>query len=323
MIKRSLVLGGLVAGAFLLPNLANAGVVTGACVNCHTMHNSQNGTNMNGTATGNDQLLIAAGCVGCHASADENTATGKPVTGTLAPQVDNVIAGTAGFVLNGGYFEKTAGVSAQQHNVATLAAAADAVFGTNTTPGGGARTAQLICQDCHTQAGHHVAAANSYQMLTGANASNDAAQAGDYGATAKAATTTAGTRSEILYRSVDMNLFCAGCHGTFHTAANQNGSVVGSNWVRHPTDIAVTNSTLFPSIVTMLNTADTDAVVVGSAAAAPAAGDAGVVMCLSCHVPHGGPYNDLLSFDYTAELAGGTTVSTGCEKCHSYGGNGM
>lgn len=324
MIKRSLVLGGLVAGAFLLPSLANAGVVTGSCVNCHTMHNSQNGVNMNGTTTANPQLLKSTGCTGCHASTDENTASGLPAAGTLAPQVDNVLAGTAAsFVLNGGFFTKEANISTQMHNVVGVANIADANL---TVAPGGAMNTQITCENCHTNSGHHMTVAGTYRMLTGANTTVSAQT--DYGAQA-VATALVGTRSENQYDATAMNAFCASCHGGFHQSATpesaagtQRGAVAGT-WLRHPTDIVVTNSGTYPSIVTTTVGGSSDAVLLGSNDGTPAIADAGVVMCLSCHVPHGGPYADLLSFNYAAENAGDTTAQTGCEKCHSYAGSGM
>ena len=39
--KKNVIIGSLVAGAFLLPAIASAGVVDGRCDNCHTMHASQ------------------------------------------------------------------------------------------------------------------------------------------------------------------------------------------------------------------------------------------------------------------------------------------
>lgn len=324
MFKRNLVvIGGLVAGAFLLPSLAVAGgSVSGSCVNCHTMHNSQNGVARFTNVAGN--LLGGTGCAGCHAKSGlENISTGAPSTDVKAPQVDN--DGATAYILNGGYFKTTGGVDANQHNVAGIATK-DVALNYN-PPGGAARTSLLGCQDCHTSTGHHTTATNKYRMLAGTGRSDASAQTvalkKSYGASAAAVDKAAGARSSIVYQATDMNLFCAKCHGTFHTAANQGGPAA---WVRHPTDVQVTNSTNFPSIRTFLANADTDQAPVGSTLATPtatAAGTDGTVMCISCHVPHGGPYADLLAFNYAANRAGGNTVSDGCETCHSYSSAGM
>lgn len=321
MFKRNLVLGGLIAGAFLLPNLAVAGVVTGQCVNCHTMHNSQGGAGMLGLTAGStakSNLLGGTGCAGCHADpAAENQSNGKSALATRAPQVDN--NGTSGYILNGGYFTLN-GADNIQHNVSDdTAIGADAAF-TN-VPGGSGAYVQISCQSCHSASGHHSPSAGKYRMLTGSNTTIAAGTA--YGAKAGAAGVTSGNRRNNIYQATNMNNFCAGCHGTFHGASDQGGPAA---WVRHPTDVQVTNSTNYPSIVNYQANADIDAVVVGSTVATPtetAAATDRTVMCISCHVPHGGPYADLLSFNYAANQAGGTTVSTGCETCHSYSSNGM
>lgn len=51
--------------------------VTGNCSNCHTMHNSQGGSNMqigyNPTSGAKANLLRANGCIGCHATTDSGS----------------------------------------------------------------------------------------------------------------------------------------------------------------------------------------------------------------------------------------------------------
>lgn len=336
MFKRNLVLGGLIAGAFLLPNLAVAGgSVTGMCVNCHTMHNSQNGVYVaTGTTTGQPaqaNLLSGIGCAGCHANpaaSEINDGTGKSPLGR--PQVDNTAAGS-GNILNGGYFIPGA-ASVNQHDVAGVSAL-DTTTGTATgfvPPGGSTLGAQLTCQGCHSAAGHHASATGKYRMLAGSNASIKSGT--NYGSTAYGATVSSGTRNTVTYQATDMNNFCASCHGLFHGGTDQ--SVVANVWIRHPTDIQVAASE-GPSIRALtpaqLFTLTGDRVVVGSTAAVPdktTIATASTIMCISCHVPHGGPFPDLLSFNYSANRAGGTDnlASTGCESCHSYGagnGNGM
>lgn len=326
MFKRNLVLGGLIAGAFVLPSLAVAGSVSGVCSNCHTMHNSQAGVAMlSGLANGaaaQPMLLAGTGCVGCHASADDNNSSGKPTGAGKAPQVDN--NGTSGYVLNGGYFTKVAsGADSVQHNVVGITTHDGTL---STAPGGSLATVGFTCESCHTAQGHHKTATNKYRMLEGTNATIGQTSPKDYGAVS-VATAKVGTRSEVIYNATAMNGFCAGCHATFHNSAEGTGT-----WTRHPTDVAVVvNGSSSTSIVNYYNNADTDSVVVGYAGAtkattptAAAATINATVMCISCHVPHGGPYADLLSFNYTLVTAGSNAAGLGgCEKCHSYSGAGM
>ena len=55
----------LVVGLLLW--LGRAEALVGVCSNCHTMHNSQNGTAMTVNGTAPNPLLLKAGCIGCHA----------------------------------------------------------------------------------------------------------------------------------------------------------------------------------------------------------------------------------------------------------------
>ena len=357
MFKRSLVIGGLLAGAFVLPAVVGA-QVTGVCSNCHTMHNSQNGVNtvLPADASGpHANLLNGGGCVGCHA-VDANLATGMDASGK--PQVFSQSSGTGStsLVLNAGYFTKTTGtvlggvntINTIQHNVTGITSQ-DTIH-LLTTPGGVARAAQLDCQACHTKSGHHAAAvAGDYRMLSGTIRTDASAQVTgspahtDWGVSGGTGVAV-GTRGEIAYQAGDMNNFCGGCHPNFHTnngtgyndVTQRNGAAYDGTWIRHPTDIQVTKdvtaTNYTPSIhddytQATIQSVAADVIVLGSTLTAPptrtVSGSDGTIMCLSCHLAHGGPYADLLSFDYSANQAGGTTRSIGCETCHSYGTNGM
>ena len=147
--NRKLLVVCLAAASFLLPSVAGA-AVSGPCVDCHTMHNSQNGASVTGGAA-NDQLLAGDQCVGCHATGVGNVAgTGVAVSGAvIAPLVDDPANTNAG-----GYFIKTDQTfDSQQHNVAdiTVMTGDDNLFGTG-APGGGsfsttdAGSPTLTCQ---------------------------------------------------------------------------------------------------------------------------------------------------------------------------------
>lgn len=68
---------------FTFQHSANASI-TGPCVDCHTMHNSQNGTSMNFDSSPTpNEILLRADCLGCHAKGIAQNI--DPITG--APQV--------------------------------------------------------------------------------------------------------------------------------------------------------------------------------------------------------------------------------------------
>lgn len=300
MLKRNVILGGLIAGAFLLPSVASAGKVKGVCSNCHTMHDSQNGNVVNtGAYAGQHaQLLKGDGCNGCHAdaAADNIAVSGKGTGPTGAPQVDAATQTNAG-----GYFSSAA-AKANQHDIAGISTK-DTNMG-NRIPGGSATgyTQALTCGSCHTQAGHH-STTNTYRMLSGSN------QATSGAGTYNPGSATLGDRSSVTY-STNMNTVCANCHSSFHGTSN-TGNTSGA-FTRHPTGNLITNGASTPVGITL-----TDAIVASSDSK---------VLCLSCHVAHGGPNADLLSFVYggSGSYAGDASATgDGCETCHSYSGGGM
>ncbi len=114
-----------------------------------------------------------------------------------------------------------------------------------------------------------------------------------------------------------MTAYCTGCHGVFHS--DQGGT--SSPFLRHPSDIVIKDSGEYanafgaagsgtgtydplipvarPSLSAVLNT-----VTLGT----------DMVMCLSCHRAHGGPYYKMMRWDYKNWPGGGYD---GCGKCHT------
>ena len=285
MLSKKLILGSLAGATMLasavliLPNTAQA-VVSGQCVNCHTMHNSEGGSAVD-TAGANELLLRAGGCMGCH-GVEANEANGRGAT-TLAPQVGTAASGTQNA---GGYFN----VDADSHSVGgSIAGLVD----TSTAPGGSmAAGTGFTCQSCHTDAGgtggHHNAAAG-YRMLGTV----------DVG-TINVNYAQDGTDTVYNISGTDINSVCAACHPDFHgtTAGNQSKTGgVATDWVRHPTGITAAG---YPA---------------ANALGIPQ-GVAGEVLCISCHRPHGSGAADLVRFSYTANSAGDGSQSVGCETCH-------
>mgnify|MGYP003574150012 FL=1 len=99
MLNKKLVLGSLVAGAFLLPMTASAGVVSGPCVGCHTMHATDG--DGNNYATQNNQLLLGTGCLACHAYTTNDTDGLAVGTSIPAPQV---ISGNTNYTAGGSFY---------------------------------------------------------------------------------------------------------------------------------------------------------------------------------------------------------------------------
>jgi len=116
--------------------------------------------------------------------------------------------------------------------------------------------------------------------------------------------------------------YCCGCHGNFHVQQDSGA------WIRHPSDAVIpatgeyqyafasegggatgTYDPLAPVARPNFTgfTGPKDSVAIGT----------DMVMCLSCHRPHGSPYDDMLRWDYNGMIAGGGDNASGCFACHT------
>ncbi len=120
-----------------------------------------------------------------------------------------------------------------------------------------------------------------------------------------------------------MTGFCTGCHGNFHI---QDATATGATpWIRHPSDFVIpdTEGSEYASMSLLYNPntpvarSATRMAELGDNPSAAVAPGTDMVMCLSCHVPHGSPYDDLLRWNYATMNAGGGSNTTGCFVCHT------
>ncbi len=115
------VLIGLIAiVSLLLVTYGSSYAISGACVNCHTMHNSQNGTRMADQDTPYGYLL-RAGCISCHtgSTGETNSYTAPIVFHTTAPGgqgASNTLAGGDFYWVATGY----GATDSRGHNVAGI-----------------------------------------------------------------------------------------------------------------------------------------------------------------------------------------------------------
>ncbi|MFZ5993673.1 MAG: cytochrome c3 family protein [Thermodesulfobacteriota bacterium] len=345
----------LSAFLILIPVGYALATVTGACVNCHTMHNSQGGAEMQlkDGETDPQGNLVRGTCVGCHGSAPAGTNN----IITDIPQVWH----TAATDLAGGNFKYVVDSGdAYGHNVEGVVAA-DATL-TNTPPGYAAAmdpastdyatASRLTCagqNGCHgnrdnsgnyagVSGAHHASdavlkfggiveasqgasVATSYRFLYKVKGGEDTdwqntVAAGDHNEY-KGAVYAA--RTTMAWADVDtISELCCECHGSFHMSGS-SGIGTASPWIRHPTDVLIPNSGEYASISITYNPTVPVARATIPAAAASSAVAAGtdIVMCLSCHRAHGSAYADILRWDYSTMVANGGSLSTGCFVCHT------
>jgi len=127
------IIGLVIALAFQNPAFA---VIDGPCVNCHTMHNSQDGTSMNFDNSENpNELLLRSDCFGCHARGIAQNI--DPLTG--APQVlhtdpTDLAAGNFAYI-TAAKARVTADQNTAGHNVIDLGAAYYETVLTSAPPG--------------------------------------------------------------------------------------------------------------------------------------------------------------------------------------------
>ncbi|MDL1967401.1 MAG: hypothetical protein LWW97_02345 [Deltaproteobacteria bacterium] len=332
--------------------------VTGRCDNCHTMHNSQDGSDL--YASGPYDHLLVGGCVGCHSSSTEEQTYNL---GTSTVPVVNYTGGEPSTYLAGGNFwwVATAGGNddTKGHNVMEISAQDTNISATEEAPGntyctgaGGCHQTLAVkqtvqstlgsgCQGCHLNVQHHtydgsgtkyVGTAPWYRFLSGhsggaaANYGVEGIEDDDWQKTVSAADhneykgLTGENSGTIMAGDGTMTAFCSGCHGNFHS--EQDTGTPGQ-WTRHPSDFTIPNSGEYASVADydpLSPVARTDSAMTGFGDTPSATVTAGsdMVMCLSCHRPHGSPYADLLRWDYSSMVAGsGTGMNTGCFYCHS------
>lgn len=341
----------------LMPAGYALAVVSGACVNCHTMHNSQGGTEMQlkDGETAAQGALVRGTCVGCHGSAP----AGASNIVTNIPQVWHAAATD----LAGGNFKYVVSTGdTYGHNVENVVAADGTLA--NTPPGYAsamdpastdyATGSRLTCagaNGCHgnrdeatdyaaVKTAHH-SSDSVLKFGTIAEASQGASVATSYRFLYKVkggedtdwqATVTAtdhneykgaiyAARTSLAWADVDtISELCSECHGNFHMSGS-SGIGTTTPWQRHPTDVLIPATGEYASISTTYNpTVPVGRTTIPNAAGGTvAAGTTNVVTCLSCHRAHGSAYPDILRWNYTVDMVVGSVANagTGCFVCHT------
>jgi len=253
--------------------------VTGECVNCHTMHNSQGGEGMElvATETGPFEALTRGSCLGCHGQGG-----GVSITTDNIPQVYHTET-TDDLAEGNFYYVVTGPTDAKGHNVEGLV---DEDSTLHSTPPGfdtdydPAATdfnpaSRLTCagqQGCHGNRDE----ASQFAAISGAHHGDDAClkfgtideasqgasvatsyrflykvKGGEHDEWQRAGIAsetehneykgeTFADRTTQSWSTVDtISELCAECHGNFHMST---GIGTASPWLRHPTDAVLPNS---------------------------------------------------------------------------------
>ena len=327
--------------------------VQGECSNCHTMHNSQAGASMatyGGFGTAPFPSLVRGNCLGCHGQ-DPN---GAEYQGT--PKIPQVYHATGGTDLAAGNFKHITTDDAYGHNVDLLTGYPESTGGLITGPPGDENdtgiTDDLTCAGvygCHgnrattgnfasIKGAHHAGTsglcdtantvANSYRFLLGVKGHENMDATfpwqnstaiihneyyGDSSKGTESGKTSAGGNT--------ISGLCAECHGNFHGPGSGDiTSGTASPWLRHPTDIVLTNSGEYASYTTYSTTAPVARSTVYATINTSTTNDVvapgtDIIMCLSCHGAHATGNYKLMRWDYASTTL--ATALSGCVVCHT------
>lgn len=349
----------LVAGVCLLlglvllaqPALAR---VSGVCSNCHTMHNSQDGSAVD--AGGPSANLLSDDCVGCHSRTDGVTI--ETVGSTRIPIVYNQSLPTNPLAGGNFYWIAHDGGDAYGHNVYGISGVdgdLSTAPGSQVTGAGCTNCHSTLsssdpangCKGCHVPRHHAddsdvvVSSSGGWYRFLGDNPGMipltpngvigieeedwEQSPTNNNHNVYQGTTTLYGKSKATSTNSIGE--FCAGCHGDFHHDMNESqpASTAGA-WIRHPSDVVIPNSGEYADAFglpdrdynPLVPVAKSTALVSGDENFASVTIASDVVTCISCHRPHGSPYPDMLRWDYSNDCDAGTAnAACGCFSCHT------
>ena len=285
MKKKILTLTIMIACAAMVATFCGTGyaAVTGVCVNCHTMHNSQGGVEMAtfGSETGANDALVRGSCLGCHGQAPGGTGTTAHLINDI-PQVlhkgdTNLAGGNFTYIAaTGGTTPTTGNTQTAGHNVYYAAIMNETVL---TTPPGdehttGITNTNFTCAGttgCHGDRGiagdfasisgaHHGGVgglcdtadtvANSYRFLKGVKGHENMDSTykyqnynTQYHNEYYGIVAATEAGSATVPGNSTISGLCAECHGNFHGVGNDIGDDIVAPFTRHPTDVVLPNKT--------------------------------------------------------------------------------
>jgi len=256
--------------------------VTGACVNCHTMHNSQAGAEMAtfGGDTGENNALVRGSCLGCHGQLPGGTGADAHLINDI-PQVlhkgdTNLAGGNFTYIADSGTAPTTGSTTTAGHNVVygstivsetTLTTPPGDEYGTTVTNLNFTCAGTTGCHGNRATAGDFASISgayhggvggvcdgsdlnNSYRFLLGVKGYENMHATykyqnynSQYHNEYYGIVAATEAGSGTAPGSNTISGFCAECHGNFHGVANDIGDDITAPFTRHPTDVVLPNKT--------------------------------------------------------------------------------
>jgi len=347
--KRQLLIASAVALYALLLLLVpdgNGAIVSDDCQACHGLYPGMMAEAEPGKAS--EYVLKNVLCVNCHSNADRDTI--KTLGGVKVPVVNNTVSPVR--PLAGGNFHYVAkdfgqkkghnvdGVTSMDTRFKGVPPGYDRAFDPSTI--GYNPEKPLTCagsNGCHGNRNIE----DSFESIMGTHHAEDTPKDGS--TTAKSYRFLKNTdkvkgvpgleddewnqncssKKHNEY-SPSIDVLCASCHGNFHSK-DKTGKE--SPWFRHPTDVVLPKSGEYtsynPDVPPPLDRSDiriySPDAPVGREKVPESPSDEvkpgrDIVICLSCHVVHGSPYESILRWDYDAIITG-EEGKGGCFICHT------
>jgi len=320
--------------------------VTGDCVNCHTMHNSQDGSAV--VTGGPSENLTNFDCIGCHSSS--GSATINTVGTSRVPIVYNHTApssplagGNFYWVVENGdnYGHNVFGIVGQDQSL-SVAPGAEPGIEYQSDCSVCHAALEKGCKSCHWPR-HHAAGDGGiadqsdgwYRFLGSAmdaavnpddvdgapgvigveNADWEQTPSSTAHNVYKGTATVYGDGESYYPKDNSIGSFCGGCHEKFHNSAVAGPSLA---WIRHPSDVVLPNSGEYADYTTYNPLVPVAKQTLDGSVSSTVTPDDDVVTCLSCHRAHGSPYPDMLRWDYQNDcVSGGDSATCGCLVCHT------
>ncbi len=313
--------------------------------------NGDEGELAGGSNAGAQANLTVTSCVGCHTSSTDDTivtigSTRIPIVFNTVTPTNHLAGGNFYWLVENGdaYGHNVYGISGVDNNITLAEGAPGNTKGCNDschyslgqapelmpTPSG-LETQLSGCQGCHINVFHHTDHAdNQHFRFLNSHTDVDAYVSGvedpdweqdpDNGHNQyKGDDRVARPDTMSLKITNSMNGFCNGCHMEFHGLDDGYVATVkasqASPWLRHPTDLVLPESGEYNSY-----NPETDynpLAPVGWLDLEDQTRKNAVVMCISCHRPHGSPYPDMLRWDYDTCSTGTANAACGCFVCHT------